>query len=206
MVTILLMEFSSRSFVGGALCLDFVNTVGGIRTGEAIEHLRQYEDLIGWSSAAGSLPPDIVAQVREAAISDPEAALDELGRAKRFRESLYAVLKAGVSAATRADPDLKETNAVFSATLGRRRLIVGPAGFTSAWDYRPPDLSALIWPVAQSAFDFIAAGRAGAVRECAGHDCGWLFVDLSKNRRRTWCDMQGCGNRAKIRRFRSKAV
>ena len=39
------------------------------------------------------------------------------------------------------------------------------------------------------------------VRQCAGDPCGWLFYDTSRNRRRRWCTMEGCGNRAKARRY-----
>ncbi len=36
-------------------------------------------------------------------------------------------------------------------------------------------------------------------------NCGWLFVDRSKNRSRSWCDMAVCGNRAKAsRHYRRK--
>ena len=31
-------------------------------------------------------------------------------------------------------------------------------------------------------------------------NCGWLFLDRSKNRSRTWCDMAVCGNRIKANR------
>ncbi len=31
-------------------------------------------------------------------------------------------------------------------------------------------------------------------------NCGWLFIDRSKNRSRTWCDMSVCGNRVKASR------
>lgn len=31
-------------------------------------------------------------------------------------------------------------------------------------------------------------------------NCGWLFLDKSKNRSRTWCDMAVCGNRVKASR------
>jgi predicted RNA-binding Zn ribbon-like protein len=30
-------------------------------------------------------------------------------------------------------------------------------------------------------------------------NCDWLFVDMSKNRSRLWCDMAVCGNRAKAK-------
>lgn len=36
-------------------------------------------------------------------------------------------------------------------------------------------------------------------------NCGWLFIDRSKNKSRAWCDMAVCGNRAKaIRHYRRK--
>jgi len=31
-------------------------------------------------------------------------------------------------------------------------------------------------------------------------NCGWLFLDRSRNRSRTWCDMTVCGNRMKASR------
>jgi predicted RNA-binding Zn ribbon-like protein len=31
-----------------------------------------------------------------------------------------------------------------------------------------------------------------------------MFLDISKNGRRQWCDMQDCGNLAKVRRFRQR--
>jgi predicted RNA-binding Zn ribbon-like protein len=38
------------------------------------------------------------------------------------------------------------------------------------------------------------------VKLCPGHDCGWLFLDETRNSRRTWCMMETCGNRAKATR------
>lgn len=40
----------------------------------------------------------------------------------------------------------------------------------------------------------------GRIKLCPGTDCGWLFVDETRNRRRKWCSMETCGNRAKARR------
>jgi len=41
------------------------------------------------------------------------------------------------------------------------------------------------------------------IRECPGEDCGYLFRDTSRGRRR-WCSMKTCGNRAKVQRFRDR--
>jgi predicted RNA-binding Zn ribbon-like protein len=36
--------------------------------------------------------------------------------------------------------------------------------------------------------------------------CGWLFVDRSKNRSRVWCDMAVCGNRTKAKAHYDRRV
>lgn len=52
-----------------------------------------------------------------------------------------------------------------------------------------------------SAFSIVADPRElGRVKRCPGHECGWLFLDETKNSRRTWCLMETCGNRAKAAR------
>ncbi|MFD1329481.1 CGNR zinc finger domain-containing protein [Mycoplana ramosa] len=63
-----------------------------------------------------------------------------------------------------------------------------------------------------------SGGRAGALDAATAHsalrltvnaapdrlkicpNCGWLFLDKSRNRSRNWCDMAICGNRAKASR------
>jgi predicted RNA-binding Zn ribbon-like protein len=50
----------------------------------------------------------------------------------------------------------------------------------------------------------ISAGDTSRFRVCANDECRWVFEDTSRGGRRRWCDMTTCGNRAKVRRFRSK--
>lgn len=42
------------------------------------------------------------------------------------------------------------------------------------------------------------------VKTCPGTDCGWKFMDETKNARRKWCSMELCGNRAKASRNYAK--
>ncbi|MCP3799058.1 CGNR zinc finger domain-containing protein [Allokutzneria sp. A3M-2-11 16] len=39
---------------------------------------------------------------------------------------------------------------------------------------------------------------------CPAHTCQWAFYDRSRNRSRSWCSMQVCGNREKARTFRER--
>lgn len=51
---------------------------------------------------------------------------------------------------------------------------------------------------AHSALGLICEPKPERMKICG--NCGWLFIDRSKNRSRTWCDMAVCGNRVKASR------
>lgn len=50
---------------------------------------------------------------------------------------------------------------------------------------------------ARSALRLVALSEPERLKICP--NCQWLFVDQSRNRSRSWCDMAVCGNRAKAR-------
>lgn len=55
--------------------------------------------------------------------------------------------------------------------------------------------------IAVSAFAILADKRErDRLKLCPGDNCGWLFLDETKNARRRWCSMDSCGNRAKAAR------
>jgi hypothetical protein len=43
------------------------------------------------------------------------------------------------------------------------------------------------------------------LRICGNPHCRLVFLDLSKNRARRWCDNAGCGNRDRVQRYRTRA-
>jgi predicted RNA-binding Zn ribbon-like protein len=98
-----------------------------------------------------------------------------------------------VRAQARGEPD-----------AARNRLASTPAGL--AWDWRldPSRLDHPLGPIAWSTADLLTSPEAHRLSLCAADDCGWLFIDSSRNHSRRWCDMADCGNRAKVRRFRSR--
>jgi predicted RNA-binding Zn ribbon-like protein len=42
------------------------------------------------------------------------------------------------------------------------------------------------------------------IKVCAGEGCGRVFYDETRSRTRRWCDGGTCGNRARVRRHRSR--
>uniref|UniRef100_A0A7C1T0P3 Zinc finger CGNR domain-containing protein n=1 Tax=Agrobacterium albertimagni TaxID=147266 RepID=A0A7C1T0P3_9HYPH len=61
-----------------------------------------------------------------------------------------------------------------------------------------PDDTSLEAATARSALGLICEPQPERMKICG--NCGWLFIDRSKNRSRTWCDMAVCGNRVKANR------
>jgi predicted RNA-binding Zn ribbon-like protein len=63
-------------------------------------------------------------------------------------------------------------------------------------------------PSAAKGRDRLDRGDAPAVLRSdhvhRNHGCRWAFYDYSKNRSASWCLMQLCGNRRKIRAYRER--
>ncbi|MEU5693136.1 CGNR zinc finger domain-containing protein [Actinosynnema sp. NPDC020468] len=55
------------------------------------------------------------------------------------------------------------------------------------------------WLAARDYLDLLRRGP-DRIRACSGPSCVLHFYDTSKNGRRRWCSMTGCGNRAKAHR------
>ena len=186
------------NLVGGALCLDFVNTVDARHAPGRREYLDSYPALLAWSRRAGIIDAARDERLREAAASDPAEADRVLGRAVRLREALYPILS---QATRRQPPDLDSLHGELAGAMAHFRVTWSPHGFTWGWEDTRPGLDRVLWPVAWSAADLLVRGPLERIRECPGDgNCGWLFLDLSKNASRRWCEMRSCGNRAKARR------
>ncbi len=59
--------------------------------------------------------------------------------------------------------------------------------------------------IARDAIDLFAADLGDRIRTCAAEDCGLFLLDMSRPNLRRWCSMELCGNRSKMRSFRSRA-
>ncbi len=70
---------------GGALALDFANTVGGTHVSPTHDHLRDYGDIVRFAELAGGLAPSVAKRLAQRAERDPRRALAvyELGIALR---------------------------------------------------------------------------------------------------------------------------
>lgn len=189
---------------GGALCLDFVNTLSD-RTAEPDEHLRTYGDLLEFARQAGALSNTEVAELAAQAEADPDYGERTTARAVRTREALYRIFRAIADESVPRDEDLESFNSVLVEGLAQARLIREGNSYRWSWAGDCSCLERPLWQIAHSAADLLASGRLDRVRVCDSETCQWLFLDESRNRSRRWCDMATCGNRAKARRHYERA-
>lgn len=191
-------------FVGGALALDFTNTVGGTHRAPSHEHLQQYGDLVDFAVLAGAILAAEARRLKTDGVRHPMRAKEVLRRGILLREAMWRFFEARSRGRAAQATDLALMNQEIGDALRHARLTAQGGDFTWGWD---DDLSLErpLWPIARSAADLVVTPEALAqLRECASDTCEWLFLDRSRNHTRRWCDMNDCGGRAKVRRFRAK--
>ena len=186
--------------LGGRVSLDFANTVDWHASDDPIEYLHTYGDLVAWSLHAGVLAgPEAESLLAEAARRPGEAAAALL-RAVQLREVIYRIFSALARDRALQQSDLAAFNAELSAALAHSAITLADEGFAWIWEGDEGALDRLLWPVVRDAVDLMTSAELSRVGQCADDQCGWLFLDLSRNRSRRWCSMKDCGNRAKARR------
>jgi predicted RNA-binding Zn ribbon-like protein len=187
--------------VGGRLCLDFVNTLNGSREIEQTEEkLTSYAALVSWSKQAGVVSEREARQLLKEAARRPKEAAKVVERAIALREAIYGIITTVAHGTPPSKADLKILNATLSQAMARSEIKRTTDGFSWGWTSDEDALDRMLWPVARSAAELLTSEEVSRARVCEAGDCTWLFMDLSKNNSRRWCDMKYCGNRAKSRR------
>lgn len=209
----LTQSFGNR--IGGSLCLDFVNTVGGrVRpadgrrvsdgVAEVIEdRLPAYEALLRWGTFAGVLTARHAKKLAAAAARRPAAATAVTARTLSLREAMYRIFTAAIRGTSPRSEDLAIFNRELQTARAREVIVASPE-LHREFEQADGALDRVLWPVVTSAAELLTSASLKRVGACPGEACGWLFLDTSRSGRRQWCDMAACGTLAKVRRFRQK--
>ena len=170
-------SWTPHRFVGGALALDLANSV-------ILRHVREKRlDRLADPGIAAAFPEAASRLSAEGPLFGPFALPDaaETGQLLGLREAIDRHFRARIEGSEENPAllaDLLET--IAAAIRGR------------------PLRGNLLSATARSALRLLSEAESGRMKIC-GH-CGWLFLDRSRNRSRTWCDMSVCGNREKASR------
>ena len=161
----------------------FVNTLD-VESGE--DEIGTASALAGWLRGAG-LPAGKIAS-------------DDVPRAHEVREALRKLMLAN-------NGELLDPGAVARLKAAGRRATLaidfddhGHTSLEPACGGVDAAIGELLSIVAHSQ----AEGTWHRVKACLADPCQWAFYDHSRNRSRTWCSMEVCGNRAKARAYRER--
>ena len=189
-------------YVAGDPALELVNTVDWTPRGLEEERLSSYEQLTRWAEGAGVIGADAGRRLRRLAADRPRAAAAALEFAHRTRDAIHDLFVAIAREASREVP-LSRFNQLLAEGMERLQVAPDSGGrFQWSWRGQESDLRGLLWPVIWSAAKLLESDEVGSVRICDGDDCGWMYVDRSRNGLRRWCQMKTCGTREKTRRRR----
>lgn len=156
--------------------IDFVNSLDLIPYREELD---TPESLAAWLSGHG-LPVE-------------RATPADLDRAHRLREGLRDLIDGRAGAEAVVEQAARDAKLELRLVDGALRLVPTASGVAGA-------LGALVAAVSTE----MTSGRWDRVKLCGADDCRWAFLDTTKNGSRTWCSMQSCGNRAKVRAYRAR--
>jgi predicted RNA-binding Zn ribbon-like protein len=208
-------DAGSAKLIAGRLCLDFVNAVGG-RSSQSdkpsrqdygqirADKLTEYSDLVAWSEHAGLLTAAQARTLLRQAEQRSAEAEAVFARAMRLREAIYRIFKSLLAGWKIEAAEIDTVNQELMIAQSHERLIFAEGHFRKNLESKREALDGMLWGIVQSAADLLTSDELSRVRQCGGQECGWLFFDTSRNRSRQWCDMQDCGNLAKVRRFRTR--
>jgi predicted RNA-binding Zn ribbon-like protein len=170
----------------GALALAFGGTLGR-RPSQPLERLATPERLADWFVAAGLLS------------TAPPVSRADFGRALRLRE---AILRTGDAVVAAAKPQAADVALINESAAAAPVALELSRDGTHALRGGKSPVRAALSAIARDAIDLFGGERRAALTVCEADDCRALLLDDSRGKRRRWCSMERCGNRAKVAAFR----
>jgi predicted RNA-binding Zn ribbon-like protein len=118
---------------------------------------------------------------------------------QQVRRALQALVTAAATGGV-TEALLAQLNPLLAEALAHLTLTTNGSRVRLTWRGLGQDLTSPLWPVVWAAARLLDSAEAAQLRVCGGVDCGWVYVDRSRNGMRRWCEMATCGTQAKSRR------
>jgi len=200
-------KFERFDLDGGHPVLDFTNTVDWRGTSRDHDWLGDFPDLLAWCHRTGFLAEPAIVELARRAAGNPRQAAVALEQARELREATFGLLRAVLEDRPASAEHLRTFNRYLGRALAQAALQAGsgqgrPFSLELATGGNPLEEIAL--RLAKQASDLLTGFDPARLKICGNPDCGWMFLDSTRNASRRWCDMAACGNRAKAKRFYEK--
>ncbi len=200
-------KFEGFDLDGGHAVLDFTNTVDWRGTGRDHDWLGDFADLLAWSHRTGFLADSAIETLARRAAAHPSRATAALEGARELREAVFGLLRAALDGRPPSAVHLRRFNGYLGKAMARTVLRSGSgwgAPYTLELKAGGDPLDGIALRLAKQATELLTGLDRARLKVCGNPECGWLYLDTTRNASRRWCDMAACGNRAKAKRFYSK--
>jgi predicted RNA-binding Zn ribbon-like protein len=194
------VSIEETSLLGGHIVLDFMNTVGDHLSTQPSEGLHSYADLALWAGHAGVITREHGARLIELSREQADAAEDALLRATHTRDVIYRLLMSVIWKQPPFETDMVAFNQLLKTAPTRTHIIHADDRYEWRFSSEIESLDDVLWRLVWAAADLLTSDRLAQVKVCENGECGWMFLDTSRNQARRWCSMADCGNRAKAKR------
>jgi predicted RNA-binding Zn ribbon-like protein len=189
--------------IGAPLCLELINTMDKRGDPEREkELLPTYAEVLAFARQMNILSARERAILQQISRQHPLKAAEARRDLIELRECLYRIFDPLSSGHQPSTKDLEQLSQVVQKAMSHLHLQRQNGGFELDWPRPENALNFLAWRAARSAAELLTSSDLGSLKLC---DCGWYFLDRSKNHSRRWCDMKICGNRQKARRYYQKS-
>ncbi len=159
----------------------------------------------GRSGAADELTlPDVESFGRRYAFHGRAAEAADVPRLREHRARLDVIAEA--CEAGRHPAAVEMINALLAKTGAIPQIVAHDGRGPHIHASRPDALMAdrIAAHIAMGLAGLVVAGQSGRLRSCASPACRDIFLDLSRNSSRRYCDSRTCGNRLHVAAYRAR--
>lgn len=178
--------FSADLLEALAACAELINT-GRSRDGEGLRDVATVQEF-----------------GRRYAFRGRETQQQDVARLRAYRARLDAVVSSCEAGDEEAAIDM--LNGLLAQTGAVPQVVAHDGRGPHVHVSRPtaPMADRIAAHLAMGLAELVVAGESGRVRSCQSPTCRDVFMDLSRNRSRRYCDSRTCGNRLHVAAYRAR--
>lgn len=182
------------------LCCNFVNTVSSWKEEGTQDYLDSYGTFLKWCRKVGAGSPALLQKLEDTQKGQGAGVLAQIKDRRRLIQSFLSAIANG-------DRHMKlalmpQIDLLLREAGNRERLEYEGGRFNLEPFEDPDDPLAPLWNIVHSLKGLLLDNDPSRIKECPA--CGWVFLDVTKNGRRRWCNSKICGSRDKMRRYNER--
>jgi predicted RNA-binding Zn ribbon-like protein len=193
-------------FVADAAALDFLNSIA-TPVDEPVDWIDDGNGWLEWLKQSGWVEDEILQRLQAQAMPGELETVAAQARSLREWFRGFVLKYKGKPLEASALTELEALNRLLERDEKYTQITLQDGDTPKlAWElkrrWRSPD--SLLLPLGEVLAQFVSEEDFTNVKCCEGPSCTLMFVDHTRGRKRRWCSMAVCGNRAKAAAHRER--